>query len=259
MAVTQSALATAFRALHVPGKPIILTNIYDAASARAVTEIPASRAMATASWAVAVAAGSTDDGLTLETNVAAVSVVAELAKKSGLPLTVDFQDGYGDRLEEGIEKLLSHGVVGINLEDFDRATRKLLLIEKAVERVKIVLAVAKKKGVDDFVVNARADPLLHGGTIPECITRGKAYLAAGATTVFVLGGTGSANIMTKDEISELVKAFDGKLNVGLKLAPGNLTAKELSGLGVARISLGPELQFAAMKALKDEAEKVLGG
>ena len=257
MPVTQSALATSFRAFHVPGKPIILTNIYDAASARVVIELPATRAIATASWAVAVAAGSTDDGLTVETNLAAVSVVAPLAKKSGLPLTVDFQDGYGDRLEEGVEKLLTHGVVGINLEDFDRVTRKLLPIERAADRVKRVLTVAKENGVEEFVVNARADPLLHGGTLSDCIARGKAYLAAGATTVFVLGGTGSASKMSKDEISDLVEAFDGKLNVGLKLAPGNLTVKELGELGVARISLGPELQFAAMKALKDEAEKVL--
>jgi 2-methylisocitrate lyase-like PEP mutase family enzyme len=259
MAVTQRALATAFRALHIPGKPIILTNVYDAASARAIAEIPASRALATASYAVAVAAGSTDDGLTLEKNLAAVQAVATVAKERGLPLTVDFQDGYGDRLEEGIEKLLTHGVVGINLEDFDKVEQKLIPVETAAERVKRVLAVAKKNGVDDFVVNARTDSLLHSGTIPEAITRGKAYLAAGATTIFVLGGTAPAGGMTKDEVTELVRAFDGKLNVGFKSAPGRLTVKELSELGVARISLGPTLQFVAMKALKDEAEKVLSG
>jgi 2-methylisocitrate lyase-like PEP mutase family enzyme len=247
MAVTQRALATAFRALHIPGKPIILTNVYDAASARAIAEIPASRALATASYAVAVAAGST------------VQAVATVAKERGLPLTVDFQDGYGDRLEEGIEKLLTHGVVGINLEDFDKVEQKLIPVETAAERVKRVLAVAKKNGVDDFVVNARTDSLLHSGTIPEAITRGKAYLAAGATTIFVLGGTAPAGGMTKDEVTELVRAFDGKLNVGFKSAPGRLTVKELSELGVARISLGPTLQFVAMKALKDEAEKVLSG
>ena len=130
-----------------------------------------------------------------------------VAKQSGLPLTVDFQDGYGNRLKEGIEKLLAHGVVSINLEDFDRVTDKLLPIEKAAERVELVLTVAKKHGVDDFVVNARADPLLHGGTIPECIARGKAYLAAGATTVFVFGGRGSENVMDRDNIAKLVQSF----------------------------------------------------
>jgi 2-methylisocitrate lyase-like PEP mutase family enzyme len=252
MAAAHRALSTAFRALHVPGKPLILTNVYDAASARAVADIPATRALATASYAVASAAGTTDDDLTMEQNLAAVSVIAPIAKAKGLPLTVDFQDGYGDKLEEGIEKLLGHGVVGINLEDFDNVGQKFFPIETAAERVKRVLAVAKKNGIDDFVVNARADPLLHGGTIAEVISRGKAYLDAGATTIFVLGGAS-----TKDEVTELVQAFDGRVNIGFKRAPGRLTIKDLVELGVARISIGPSLQLVAMKHLKEEAEAIL--
>lgn len=259
MAITHRALATAFRGLHVPGKPIILTNVYDAASARAVADIPATRALATASFAVAAAVGTTDDDLSLEQNLSTVSAIAPVAKERGLPLTVDFQDGYGDRLEEGIEKLLTHGVVGINLEDFDNVAQKLIPAETAAERVKRAVAVAKKNGIDDFVVNARSDPLLHGGTVAEVISRGKAYLAAGATTVFVIGGTAPAASLTKDEITELVRAFDGKVNIGFKGGPGRLTVKELTELGVARLSIGPSLQFVAMKALKEEAEKILSG
>jgi 2-methylisocitrate lyase-like PEP mutase family enzyme len=259
MAITHRALAAAFRALHVPGKPIILTNVYDAASARAVADIPATKALATASYAVASAVGTTDDDLSLEQNLAAVSTIAPFAKERGLPLSVDFQDGYGDRLEEGVEKLLAYGVVGINLEDFDKVAQKIIPLETAAERVKRAVAVAKKTGVDDFVVNARTDSLLHGGTVTEAISRGKAYLAAGATTVFVLGGTAPAGWLSKEEVAELVRAFDGKLNIGFKRAPGRLTVKELTELGVARLSIGPTLQMAAMKALKAEAETILSG
>ncbi|KIW91975.1 uncharacterized protein Z519_06957 [Cladophialophora bantiana CBS 173.52] len=49
-----SELATAFRRLHRPGSPLILAN-----------------ALATASYAVALAAGTSDDDLTLEQNMAA--------------------------------------------------------------------------------------------------------------------------------------------------------------------------------------------
>ena len=257
MAISHRALATAFRALHVPGKPIIVTNCYDAISAKTIADIPSTRALATASYAIAAAAGSTDDDMTLETNLAAVSGIAKVAKERGLPLTVDFQDGYGDRLEEGIEKLLAHGVVGVNIEDWDKAAQKFIPIETAADRVKRVLTVTKKHGIDDFVVNARADSMLHGESLSDALTRGKAYLAAGATTVFVLGGTNPAGGMSKEEVTEAVRALDGKVNIGFKLDPARLSIKELSDLGISRISVGPTLQFVAMKALKEEAEKIL--
>lgn len=255
MASTQSELATAFRSFHVSGKPIILTNVYDAASAQAIADIPATRALATASYAVAAAAGSSDNDLTLETNLAAVSAIAPIAKQRGLPLTVDFQDGYGTRLEEGIEKLLAHGVVGINLEDYDKTEKKFIPIEDAAERVKRVMTVAKKHGIEDFVVNARVDSMVYGGTMAEAITRGKAYLAAGATTIFGLGPMTPGGGLTKDDVKEFVQAFDGKLNVSYGQI--SFPIKELCELGVSRISVGPGLQMVAMKALKEKAESIL--
>jgi 2-methylisocitrate lyase-like PEP mutase family enzyme len=255
---SQALLATTLRKFHIPGKPIILTNIYDAASANAIAALPQVTALATASYAVALAAGVADDGMTLETNLAAVRAVSTVAKKHGLPLTIDWQDGYGDRLEEGIEKILDLGVVGINMEDCDKETQKMHPTSVAAERVKRALAVAKKRGVPDFVVNARTDALIWGGTVDEAIERGMAYLAAGATTIFVWGGSVRGGV-TKKEAIKLTKAFDGKLNVSLKMqaGEGNLTVKELAKIGVARISIGPALQFAAMKTLADEAEKLL--
>src|SRR3569833_1264002 len=49
----------AFRELHVPGKPIVLYNIWDAGSALAVAKSGA-KAIATSSWAVAKAHGFSD-------------------------------------------------------------------------------------------------------------------------------------------------------------------------------------------------------
>ena len=142
----QNALATTLRQLHVPGKPLLLTNVYDAVSAKAVAALPGTRALATASYAVAPAAGVTDDAMTLETNLNAVRSISPVAKEYGLPLSVDWQDGYGDRLEEGVEKLLRLGVVGINLEDCDKATQKMLPINEAAERVKESLPLRKITG-----------------------------------------------------------------------------------------------------------------
>jgi 2-methylisocitrate lyase-like PEP mutase family enzyme len=247
--------AQQLKALHQPGHPIVFTNIYDILSADAVASLPSSKAIATASYAVAVAAGTGDDDLTLEQNLAAVKGIAKVAKKHGKPLSVDIQDAYGDRLEEAITALIELGVVGVNLEDVDKDTHKQFAPKIAVQRIKRVLAVAEKESVPDFVVNARCDTLLKGGELSETIERGQKYLEAGATTVFVLGG--SKRGVSRAEVVKLVKAFDGRLNVSMRLASGNLTVKDLADIGVARISIGPQLTLKAMGYYGAEAEKIL--
>jgi 2-methylisocitrate lyase-like PEP mutase family enzyme len=254
---SQNAVAKVFRSLHVPKEPIVLANVYDAVTARAVASLPEARALATASYAIGAAAGVADADVTLEMNLAAVRAIASVAKEFNKPLTADWQDGYGGRLEEGISAVIEAGAVGINLEDFDGQKETMLPIDEAVDRIKRVLTVAKENGVPDFAVNARTDVLVHGGKLSEVITRGKAYLEAGATTVFVWGGRQRGT--TKDEVIELTRAFEGKLNVSMRLTEGSLTLQELKDIGVARISIGPQLQPIAVEAFAKAAEKVLTG
>lgn len=235
-------------------KPLILTNIYDILSARAVAELPTSEALATASYAVAEAAGIADNDLSLDVNLAAVKSIALFSQKFKKPLTVDLQDGYGPLLEKAIETLIGYGAAGVNLEDYDRTTEKLYEVDTAVSRIRSVIEVARSNGVPDFVVNARCDVLVKGGELEEVIKRGKKYLEAGATTVFVWGGSRG---VSRAEVELLVHAFGGRLNVMLKLTEGGLTIKELAELGVARISIGPTLQFVAKKALQSQAQKLL--
>lgn len=139
----------------------------------------------------------------------------------------------------------------------DSASIGLVPIGAAVDRIKRVLTAAEAKGVPDFVVNARTDTFLHGGKFPEAIDRGKAFLEAGATTVFVRGGRQRGT--SKNEVIELTKAFEGRLNVSMKLLEGFLTVKELQDIGVARISLGPQLQLVVAKAFANAAKKFLRG
>jgi 2-methylisocitrate lyase-like PEP mutase family enzyme len=250
-------LAASFKSLHKPGKPIIFANVYDSLTARTVAELSSSKALATASYAVARANGIEDDDLTFETNLHAVKGIAKVAAEFKKPLTVDLQDGYGDQLDEAIRELIKLGVVGINLEDVDKETQKLYPVETAVSRIQRVLKVAGENGVPEFVVNARCDVLIQGGKLEEVLRRGKQYLEAGATTVFVWGG--SKRGVSRQEVEEMVKAFDGRLNVSMRLTPDALTAKQLSEIGVARISIGPALQFKAMDAFAKEAASVLDG
>ncbi|KAL1597819.1 hypothetical protein SLS60_008306 [Paraconiothyrium brasiliense] len=259
---SQNDIAKIFKALHRPGDPIILTNVWDAISAKAVAALPETRALATASYAVAVAAGLEDPELTLEVNLRGAAAVAKIAKAFDKPLTVDFQDGYGEQLEEGVKTLLEIGAVGINLEDFSRERDALYDVGEAVERVKTVLRVAAEAGVPDFVVNARTDALVAGHPVEEAVKRGKAYLEAGATTAFIWGGREKGGT-TRVEVEKEAKELGGRLNVSLvRVVPGGLTVdelREIGGVGVARISVGPQLMMRSVGAVAEEAGKILRG
>lgn len=250
--------AKLLKSLHVPGKPLVLANVYDIASTHTVAALPSCKALATASYAVALANGTEDKKLTLEVNLRAVRSINNVAcDEYKKPLSVDLQDGYGNRLEEAIVGIIERGAVGCNLEDFDRESGMLYPPKVAVDRIKRALMVAKAEGVPDFVLNARCDVLLRGGNIDDVYQRGKMYLAAGATSVFVLGGS-SRGGLKDDEVKSLVKEFDGRLSVSCRMAPGNLSVKEIAQRGVNRISIGPQLFLAAQEAVKREAEKLLG-
>lgn len=247
--------AQTLRSLHKPGDPLVLCNVYDAATARLVANNPASKALATASYAIAAVAGEDDDFMRFATNLDAIRRISPAALKSGKPLTADLQDGYGDKLGDAIEKIIQLGVVGCNLEDKNNVTGQLYPVEEASLRVKSVLDAAAKAGVPDFVLNARTDTLLKGGSVEEAITRAKAYLDAGATTAFIWGGPMRSGI-TRAEVETMTKALDGRLNVKLNIGEGYLTVSDLKEIGVARISVGPELYRQAMKAFDESASKV---
>jgi 2-methylisocitrate lyase-like PEP mutase family enzyme len=247
-------LATTLRSLHRSGKPLVLANVYDYLSADAVGALPSCQALATASYAVARAAATEDDDMTLEQNITAARLIGKAAAKHNKPLTVDLQDAYGDRLEEAIKRVIEAGAVGINLEDCDKDSQKMHSIDVAANRVQRALKAATAAGVPDFVVNARCDSLIHGGDMDEVIERGKRYLGAGATCVFVWGG--SKRGVSRPEVERMVKEFDGRLNVALKWT-GGLTVAELSKIGVSRISVGPTIQFLAMAEYEKQAKELL--
>ncbi|KAJ4355323.1 hypothetical protein N0V95_002998 [Ascochyta clinopodiicola] len=259
MPPSQNDLAKHFRALHVPGSPLVLTNIWDAITASAIATLPGTRALATASFAIAAAAGLPDASLTLDVNLRAVQGIAKVATSHNLPLTVDFQDGFAHELEEGVRQVIRLGAVGINLEDYGRDIDGLYGVAEQCERIRAALVVAVEEGVPDFVINARTDALFVGQGLDEAIERGKAYLAAGAFNVFIWGGP-TRQGWSREEVGRACEALDGRLNVILMHGKaGGLSIKEIGELGVARISLGPALMRWSAEQIGREAERVLEG
>ncbi|KAJ5230080.1 hypothetical protein N7489_010788 [Penicillium chrysogenum] len=257
---SQNDIAKHFRALHQPGNPLILTNVYDAATASIIAALPTAPAIATASYAIAATIGVDDNALTKAQNLTAIAAIAASVRATNptKPLTVDVQDGHGDvsELADTIRQVIALGAVGCNLEDMD-ATGVLWSVDEAAARVEVAVQAAREAGVPDFVVNARTDVLLtENGTVEQAIERGRAFLNAGATTVFVWGGPSGRGVSSA-EVRKLVDALGGMVNVKMTLREGFLGVKEIRELGVARISVGPELWRAAMKAFTERAEQVL--
>lgn len=256
---TQNDTAKHLRSLHVPGSPLVLTNIWDAITADTIASLPGTKAIATASFAIAAAAGLSDDELDLDTNLRAARIIAKVAATHDLPLTVDFQDGFGTKLEEGVRAIIQLGAVGINLEDFGRETGGLYSIDEQCERIRKVMAVAREHGVPDFVVNARTDALFAGRDVDEAIERGKRYLDAGAFNVFIWGGP-TRQGWRRDEVKRASEALGGRLNVILvRGKAGRLSVSEIAELGVARISVGPALMRWSAEKIGEEANAILAG
>src|SRR3979411_170578 len=113
----QTRQAEQFRALHIPGEPLVLFNIWDAGGAKAVASGGA-KAIATGSWSVANANGFADGEL-LPLRLA-IDNLRRVVDDTGLPVTVDLESGYGDLPEvvaETIGLAIDAKAVGCNLED----------------------------------------------------------------------------------------------------------------------------------------------
>jgi 2-methylisocitrate lyase-like PEP mutase family enzyme len=237
-----------FAAMHQPGNPLILYNIWDAGSALAVANAGAS-AIATGSWGVAGAHGY-KDGETFPLE-AVLANLREIVAVTDLPVTIDMEAGYGAdpaAVEQSVGRASEAGAAGINIEDKDPVTRQLFDTADAAAR----MAAAAKAGV---FVNARADlfiltpPAEHSRDVADALLeRARAYADAGAHGLFVPFLTDEALIAYVCDASPLP--------VNILIHPDGPRHKRLAELGVARISHGHGPWAAAMDWLTEQARGV---
>ena len=150
----QGRKAERFRALHVRGTPVILFNIWDPGSAKAVASGGA-LALATGSWSVAHANGFADGEETPLT--LAIDNLRRIARAVDLPVTIDLESGYGETPEkvgETIRLAIEAGAVGCNLEDSFPADGSLRETAAQVARLRRARQIADAAGIG-FFVNAR--------------------------------------------------------------------------------------------------------
>jgi 2-methylisocitrate lyase-like PEP mutase family enzyme len=102
------------RSLHRAGTPLLLPNVWDAATARAVVAA-GFPVVATTSWGVAAALGYEDhEGAPAAEMLAAA---ARISRCVDVPVTVDAEAGYGMEPEALVAALRDAGAAGCNLED----------------------------------------------------------------------------------------------------------------------------------------------
>jgi 2-methylisocitrate lyase-like PEP mutase family enzyme len=248
---SQIEKAVLFRSFHVAQNPLVLYNIWDAGSARAVTRAGA-KAIATSSWSLAAAQGYEDgEKLPLDDALAAVERIVQSAD---VPVTVDFEGGYAadsETISQNIRRLLAHGVVGINFEDQLINGSGLYSIEDQVTRLRAVRDTADALRVPVFI-NARTDVFLkaaphaeHASLLDNALARAAAYEQAGADGFFVPGLTDKALIRKICEKAAL------PVNVMMTVDPQAI--RDVAALGVSRISLGPHPYIDLTKFLEREA------
>jgi 2-methylisocitrate lyase-like PEP mutase family enzyme len=216
-----------FSALHKPGQPLVLYNIWDVGSAKTVAAAGAS-AIATGSWAVADAFGY-GDGQKMPL-AACLENVARIVQMVDLPVSFDFEAGYGISAREvGVNALTvaKTGVVGVNLEDQKIGEEGLYSIDEQVERIKAVVSTG-------LFVNARTDlfiktpPDQHDAALVQsALARAQAYAQAGAQAFF------APFLKDADLIEQLCKA--SPLPVNVMMTAGMLDIAGMAARNVARI------------------------
>ncbi|MET8034367.1 isocitrate lyase/phosphoenolpyruvate mutase family protein [Streptomyces sp. NPDC005345] len=245
------ATALAFRALHVPGRPLVLPNAWDTASARIVEEAGAG-AVATTSAGLAWDLGAAD-GDVLDRD-RALTAVARIAAAVAVPVSADIESGYApDAAGVGgtVRAVLAAGAVGVNIEDalHGEGAGPLRPVAEQADRIAAARAAADAAGVPLFV-NARIDTFLRGaGGVAETLERAGAFLAAGADGVFVPGAVDPVTVRA------LAEGIDGPLNI--MVGPGAPTVAELAALGVARVSAGSGVAQAAHALVRRAARELL--
>jgi len=242
------------RSLHRPGTPLLLPNVWDVATAKAVVAA-GFPVVATTSGGVAATLGYDDQqGAPADEMLAAA---ARIARGVEVPVTVDAEAGYGMPPADLVAALRSAGAAGCNLEDTDYTGQNAHGLQDPGRHAEWLRAVRQAASADGYrlVINARVDvflgPFLAGagpgtqeGLVPEAVRRANAYLEAGADCVYPI------LLWETDALRRFISEVNGPVNVARLPQAGSLA--DLAAVGVARVSWGTFLHMDAMARFTEQ-------
>jgi 2-methylisocitrate lyase-like PEP mutase family enzyme len=246
---TQAERARSFRALHERSGIFIMPNPWDAGTAKLFASL-GFEALATTSLGFASSRGRVDGTLSISREEL-IANCREIASATELPVNADLENGYADDPEEAatiIRLAADVGIVGGSIEDATGDLAKPIYdFDLAVERVADAVRVARSLPFP-FMLTARAENYLHGRPdLDDTIHRLQAFAAVGADVLFAPG------LRDLETIRRLVAAVQKPVNVLMSSADPEITAQQLAGVGVKRISVGGALSRLAFAAVRDAA------
>ena len=235
--MTQAEKGRAFQALHQRDRAFPIPNPWDAGSARLLAHL-GFEALATTSAGYAYSTGRRDHGVPRNDMLAHA---AAIVSATGLPVSADLENGYGDSPEDAAETVrlaAAAGLVGCSIEDaaFDRVYPHDL----AADRIRAAAEAAHALPFP-FTLTARAENFITGHPdLADTIIRLQSFQEAGADVLYAPGLT------TLEEVAQVVRSVDRPVNVLGPMPGSQWSVAQLSALGVRRISIGGAFYRAAM-------------
>lgn len=227
---------------HRPGDPLVAPNAWDLGSARVLASLGFA-ALGTTSSGLGVAHGVRDGAVGCDAMLANARAMAEA---TGLPVTVDLEDGYApdpEGVRDTFGRARALGVAGASIEDWDGT--RFRGVAEATERVSTAIEACG----DAVVLTARADNYFHGvEDLADTIARLQSFADAGAHVVYAPG------LRRVEDVRAVVASVGVPVNA--LLVPGGPTVAELAEAGVARITVGGSFAFSALGALAELATQL---
>ena len=246
---SQAEKGKIFYALHQRDAAFVIPNPWDIGTARLLAHI-GFEALATTSGGYAFTLGQQDGAVSRDQMM---KHVAEIASATDLPVSADLQDGFGDSPEmvaETIRLAAQAGASGGSIEDVPRQGSKAYEFAHAVDRIRAAVEVVRSLPFR-FTLTARSENFLIGKPdLADTIKRLQGFQEAGADVLFAPGLT------TAEDISAVVRSVNRPVNVVMGLRNSRLTVKQLSEIGVRRISVGSALSRAALGAFLRAAHEL---
>ena len=230
-------------------------SVYDPLSARVAESV---------GYEIGMLAGSTASSTTLAAPDLIVLTMTEFAdqirriqRACTLSLLVDADHGYGNALNvmRTVEECEHSGVSAMSIEDTVLPTRfgkkegveELTSKEEGVGKIKAAVAARQ----DPSLVIAGRTSALRSEGVEGTLARAKAYAAAGADAIFLVG------VETVDQVKAVRDAV--KLPIIVGSAPASLKREDLAAAGARVLLQGHQPMAAAVKALREVYEHLFKG
>jgi len=240
-------LTERFRALHVPGQPVVMPNPWDLGSAMVMVGLGA-QALATTSGGHAFTLVLGDGGTV--TRDMALQHASDICAVVDVPVNADFENGYGDEPEtvaETVRLAAEAGLAGVSIEDIAVPSSDSYPFDLALSRIEGAIAAARAA---DIVLTARADGwVFKSYDQAEALGRCQAFAEAGADVIY-------APLVDADTTRALA-ATGTPVNLIAAGPMRDLTTDQMGALGVARISIGAVLARVSQQVIIDGTRAML--